>query len=333
MPEPSDLKDFRRHAEWALVTATALERGLLDALAEEPDDPAGLADRLGLDRRATRIVLGVLEEMGVVRVEPGGVRRVSGEARGLLIDADTPDYRRDPVLHWLSHLRDWAESLPETLETGRPPSDEGTLDEEEAMERFQAAMASKSPELVEAVVDEALRRAPASGRALDLGGGPGTFSRELLDRGWEVVLVDTPAVIDHVADAYGLADLEGLELVAGDFHEELPEGPFDLVLLANITHIFDDEANARLMRRLGERTAPGGVVAAMDFVRGVEPFAALFAVTMLMHTERGDTHPLARYEAWLEAAGLEEVRCRRVPEERQVVTAVRPGGAGSGADR
>lgn len=333
MPEPSDLKDFRRHAEWALVAATALEQGLLDALADEPDDAAGLADRLDLDARAIRIVLGVLEEMGIVRAGPGGVCRVTGEARGLLIDPDTPDYRREPVLHWLSHLRDWAEGLPETLRTGEPPADEGTVDEEEAMERFQAAMASKSSELVEAVVDEATRRGPPRGRALDLGGGPGTFSRELLDRGWEVVLMDTPAVIDHVADAYGLAGLEDLELVAGDFHEELPDGPFELILLANITHIFDDGANARLLRRLGERTAPGGVVAALDFVRGQEPFAALFAVTMLMHTERGDTYPLPRYEAWMEAAGLGEVRCRRVPEERQVVTAVKPDRPDAGADR
>lgn len=333
MPEPSDLKDFRRHAEWALVAATALERGLLDALAEEPDDAAGLADRLDLDARATRIVLGVLEEMGLVRSEPGGVRRVTGEARGALIDPDTPDYRRDAVLHWLSHLRDWAESLPATLRTGEPPADEETVDEEEALERFQAAMAAKSPELVEAVIDEAARRAPGGGRALDLGGGPGTFSRELLDRGREVVLMDTPEVIDHVADDYGLAGLEGLELVSGDFHEELPDGPFQLVLMANITHIFDDATNERLVRRVGERIAPGGVLAVLDFVRGVEPFSALFAVTMLMHTERGDTHPLPRYEAWMEAAGLEEVRCRGVPEERQVVTAVRPRRRGPDGDR
>lgn len=324
MPEPSDLKDFRRHAEWGLVAATALEQGLLDALAEEPDTAAGVAERLELDARATRIVLGVLEEMGMVRTEPGGVHRVTGEARGMLVDPDTPDYHRDAVLHWLSHLRDWAESLPGTLRTGTPPTDEETVEEGEALERFQAAMAAKTPDLVAAVVDEAVRRAPGPGRALDLGGGPGTFSRELLERGWEVVLMDRPEVVDHVADAYGLAGLEGLELAAGDFLEEMPAGPFDLVLLANITHIFDDETDRRILRRAAERLAPGGVVAVLDFVRGVEPFSALFAVTMLMHTERGDTYPLQRYEAWLEEAGLTEVRCRTVPEERQVVTAVKP---------
>ena len=324
MPEPSHLKGFRRHAEWALAAATALEQGLLDALASEPDTPAGVADRLDLDRRATRILLGVLEEMGLVRTEPEGVHRVTGEARGMLIDGDTPDYHRDAVLHWLSHLRDWAESLPETLRTGAPPADEETVEEDEALERFQAAMASKSPELVSAVIDEAVRRAPGPGRALDVGGGPGTFSRELIERGWEVVLVDRPPVIDHVAEVYGLAGLEGLELSAGDFLEAMPEGPFDLVLVANITHIFDAGTDARLLRRAAGRLAPEGVLAVLDFVRGVEPFAALFAVTMLMHTERGDTHPLHRYEAWMEEAGLAEVRCRTVPEERQVVTAVKP---------
>lgn len=324
MPDPSDLKPFRRHAEWALVTTTALEQGVLDVLAEEPHTPRDLAERLDLDERATRILLGVLEEMGMVRMEPGGARRLTGEARGLLVDPDTPDYQREPVLHWLSHLRDWASHLPETLRTGEPPAEEGEVDEEEALERFQAAMAAKSSELVEAVIDAAVRRTSGPGRALDLGGGPGTFSRELLHRGWEVTLMDRPEVIEHGAEAYGLEGLEGLELVAGDFLESLPDGPFELVLMANITHIFDDETNARLLRRVGERVAPGGTVAILDFVRGRKPFAALFAVTMLMHTERGDTHPLTRYEAWLEGAGLDEVRCVTVPEERQVVTAVKP---------
>ena len=72
MPSPSDLKAFRRHAEWAVVTATALEEGLIDALADEPGSAESLARRLELDPRATGIVLGVLEEMGVARAELGG---------------------------------------------------------------------------------------------------------------------------------------------------------------------------------------------------------------------------------------------------------------------
>lgn len=328
MPQPGDLKPFRRHAEWAVVASTARELGLYDALADGPATPGELADGLDLDARGVGIVLGVLEEMGLVRAEPEGAYRLTGSARGLLVDRDTPDYMGEAVDLWLRNIREWTTSLPASVSSGAPPEDALHGDEEmsdrEAMESFQAAMANKNPRLVEAVVDAVVERTTGPGRVLDLGGGPGTFTRVFVERGWEAVLQDRPDVVDHVADAYGLADVGGLELVGGDFLETLPDGPFDVVFLANITHLWDAGTNRALLARCAQRLAPGGVLAVMDFVRGAEPFGALFAVTMLLNTERGNTYSLQRYEEWLEGAGLREVRCRNVPEDRQVVTAVRP---------
>lgn len=329
MPHPSDLTSFRRHAEWAVAAATAAELGVFDRLAASPAHPAELAGELDLHPRGASVLLGVLEEMHLVRSEPDGRFRVTGPARGYLVDPDTPDYRADAVGLWLRNLREWTSSLPEALRTGEPPGAEDGADEEvsdlEAMERFQAAMANKSPRLVEAVVDAALERAPASGRVLDVGGGPGTFSREFVGRGYRALLFDRPEVVEHAAEAYRLARVPEIELEGGDFLEELPAGEFEVVFLANITHIFDAGTNRSLLERLGRHVAPGGVMAVMDFVRGQEPFAALFAVTMLLNTERGDTYDLPTYQGWLEAAGMADVRCRTVPEERQVVTAVHPG--------
>lgn len=331
MVEPSELKAFRRHAEWAVVAATAHELGVYDLLAEGALTTGSLSEELSLHPRGTGILLRALEEMDLVRQEPDGRWIVTGEARGFFVDPDTPDYQADALSFWLRNIRLWTARLPEAVRTGAPVEEEPDgeeLSEEESVARFMRAMANKNPDLVEAVVDEALARAPEpigpeSGRVLDLGGGPGTFAREFLDRGWEAVLYDKPEVIEHVAGAYGLEDLPGLELMAGDFLESLPEEEFDVVLLANITHIYPAETNARLLERVADRLRPGGVVAIMDFVREVEEFASLFAVTMLMNTEEGDTHGLRQYERWLEDAGLSEVRCRTVLEDRQVVTGLR----------
>jgi SAM-dependent methyltransferase/DNA-binding transcriptional ArsR family regulator len=328
VPAPDDLKPFRRHAEWAVVASTARELGLYDALADGPATPGDLAEERDLDARGVEIVLGVLEEMGLVRVEPEGAYRLTGPARGFLVDRDTPDYMGEAVDLWLRNIREWTASLPGSVASGAPPEDALHGDEEmsdrEAMESFQAAMANKNPRLVDAVVDAVVERASGPGRVLDVGGGPGTFARAFVERGWEGVLQDRPEVVDHVAEAYGLADVEGLALVGGDFLEALPDGPFDVVFLANITHLWEAGTNRELLARCADRLAPGGVLAVMDFVRGVEPFAALFAVTMLLNTERGNTYSLHRYEEWLEGAGLRGVRCRSVTENRQVVTALRP---------
>lgn len=327
MVDASDLKPFRRHAEWALVAATAGELGVYDRLSEGPATRDELVEDLDLSRRGVAILLGVLEEMGLAREEPEDVYRITGVARGHLIDPETLDYQADALAFWLHNIRIWAGHLPRALRSGEPVEEEPGEEEpteEERVARFMAAMANKNPELVESVVEATLERAPRSGRFLDLGGGPGTFSRAILERGYEGVLFDTPEVVDHVADDYGLQELDGLELVEGDFLETLPEEEFDVVLLANITHIYDADTNAELLGRVARNVAPGGVLSVMDFVRGVSEFAALFAVTMLMNTERGNTYDLRSYERWLEDAGLSEVRCRTVQEDRQVVTAVRP---------
>lgn len=325
MVAPRDLRSYRRHAEWALVVATACEMGVLDGLTERALSADRLAGELSLSPRGTRILLGALEETGLV-AEADGRFRLTGAARGFLVDSDTPDYQRDALEFWLHNIRLWARYLPAAVRSGEPVEEENAeeISEAEWIEQFMAAMANKSPRLVDAVVDAVLERVPDARTVLDLGGGPGTFTRAFAERGLSTTLLDRPEVLDHVEAAYGLDAVQGLDTVRGDFFEAIPEGPFDVVLLANITHIFDADDDARLVGRAARRIAPGGILAIMDFVRGPSDFAPLFAVTMLMNTEEGDTYALADYRRWLEAAGLEAIRCRDVGEDRQLVTGRRP---------
>ncbi|HEV2132029.1 MAG TPA: methyltransferase dimerization domain-containing protein, partial [Longimicrobiaceae bacterium] len=67
MPGIEQLADYRRHAEWALVAATAHELRLLEELAEGPTSAVDLAARLGLSPRGVGIMLGALEELALVR--------------------------------------------------------------------------------------------------------------------------------------------------------------------------------------------------------------------------------------------------------------------------
>lgn len=324
------------------MAAWALELGLLDELAGGPGRPAELASRAGLSERGTSILLGALAELGAVRREDGAYR-LTGGGRARFVERDTPDFSVDAVRHWLQNIRRWTNELGGAVRTGRAPPEqreptgegtgpEGTpareADDEgpaggdrESVADFMAAMANKESAMVERVVELSLERVPDARRALDVGGGPGTFARRFAARGLETVLLDRPEVVDHVSDAYGLRDVPNLRLQSGDFLEELPSEPFDLVLLANITHIYASDTNRRLLARIGERVRPGGAVAILDFVRGLSSFAALFAVTMLLNTEEGTTHRLEDYRSWLGEAGFEEPEWRAVDPDRQLLTA------------
>jgi len=67
---------------------------------------------------------------------------------------------------------------------------------------------------------------------------------------------------------------------------------------------------------------PGGSIAVVDFVRGRHPFAAVFAVNMLVNTETGGTWTWEEYVAWLTDAGFKDMRLNEVGE-RQIITAIR----------
>nr|WP_269433390.1 methyltransferase [Limnochorda pilosa] len=125
------------------------------------------------------------------------------------------------------------------------------------------------------------------------------------------VLQDLPGVLD-LNRAQG-REWPGVTSFPGDFLEVLPEGPFDLAYLGNVTHIYGAEENVALLTRLRERQPVGGMVAINDFVRGRSPRAPLFALQMLLSTHQGGVRSEAEYRAWLERAGYEDVRVEDRP--------------------
>lgn len=323
------LDNFRRHAEWALAAATAHQLGLLDALAEAPATAEHIARQRGLSPRGARILLGVLDEMGLVEEDAQGGFDLTGPGRAGFVDRDSGRFQGDALRQWTESIRTWANELPDAVRRGGPataPEAAGTAGtaDPEALGRFMAAMNNKPAAQVEAVVDTCLARAPRARSMLDLGGGPGTFARAFARRGLAATLFDRPAVIRYVADAFGLADEPNLRLETGDFVAAPPPGQWDVVLLANITHIYGAQTNARLLRDVAGGVRPGGILAVLDFVRGQSEFAPLFAITMLLNTEQGDTYTRDQYRHWLQDAGLRDVRLADVDPDVQLLTAVRP---------
>lgn len=148
------------------------------------------------------------------------------------------------------------------------------------------------------------------------------MSRSFVDRGLRATLFDTPETVDFVRDEYGLSEVDGLELVGGDFTTDaLPDGPFDVVLLSNVIHIYGPEENRRLVAEAARVAAPGGVVAVQDFLRGRSGRAARFGLVMLMRTDSGNTYAEVEVRRWMEEAGLGEIRVDDLDPDRQLVTA------------
>jgi SAM-dependent methyltransferase len=323
------LAELRDLAEKTATVAAAYQAGIFRGLAAGPQDSAALARRLELDGRAVRILLPVLEELGLLSREDGERYALTPATGRHLADPGSPDFEGGGLPLWLRNLHAWT-LLPDVLRTGRPVDEYEEEDtsperERERLAGFMAGMAAAPEARVRRMVRACLDRKPDASSVLDLGGGPGHISRAFVEEGLRAVLVDRPEVVEFVAEEYGLTEVDGLRLEAADFMDDpLPDGPFDVVLLGNITHIYPEEENRRLMERVREVIAPGGVVAVADFVRGRSPRAARFALVMLMRTDRGNTYSEEEYHGWLRDAGFRDPETVDVDVDRQVVTAVRP---------
>lgn len=324
--EGRSLAELRDEAETTVTIAAAFAAGVFRALADGPASPKDVAEGADLDTRAVGIVLAALADAGLLE-EEGGRYRPTPECRRSLCDPDSDDFVGGGLPLWLSNLEGWTR-LPEVLRTGEPLRSAGTVRDEESLRRFMAGMAAAPPARVEAIVDRCLERTEGASRVLDVGGGPGHMARRFVERGLRATLFDTPETVDFVRDEYGLADVEGLELVGGDFTTDpLPDGPFDVVLLSNVLHIYGPDDNRRLVAEAVRVTAPGGVVAVQDFFRGRSSRAARFALVMLMRTDGGDTYTEDEVRNWMEKAGLSEVEVDDLDPDRQLATGRKPDAA------
>jgi len=321
--EGRSLAELRDQAEITIMIAAAHAAGVFLAFREGAGSAEEVARRAGFDSRAASILLPALEEAGLLERDGEGFRPTPACWNGLC-DPDSGDFVGGGLAHWVRNLRAWTR-LDEVLRNGGPVQPVGGHRDRARLASFMSAMAAAPPERVRRLVDGCLRRVVEPRSALDVGGGPGHMSRELLRRGLRVTLFDTPETVDYVREEYGLGEADGMDLAGGDFTvDPLPDGPFDVVLLSNVLHIYGPEQNRRLIAEATRVTAPGGVVAVQEFLRERSGRAARFALIMLLRTEAGNTYDEEEISDWMAAAGLHDFEVEDLDPDRQLATAVRP---------
>lgn len=292
---------------WAILLGSALRDGLLEAVADRPRPSREVARELGLDGRAVHIVLSALAELGVLDEGAGGFGLLE-EHRGPLLRADHPEYVGQSIVHRFGLIGGWSR-LPDILRTGEPAEDR-TAPGFGGTATFIAAMRREAAPGAEAVASSVLARLPDRARILDVGGGPGTNAEAFALGGAGVTVFDLPGVIDLMQ---GTLHAAGVETIAGDMNEGLPDGPFDAVYFGNTSHMYGPRQNRDLLARMRGPLEPGGLLVIREFVRGLGEDAALFAVNMLVTTARGNTYTAGEYRDWLAQAGYGDVEFEPVP--------------------
>ncbi|AIF53221.1 methyltransferase [Pelosinus sp. UFO1] len=298
-----------------LVAGAALKVGIFDALRDKPTSLEDLASNLSMDRRALWTVMEALISLGYVN-RNGETLKVTPETNDLFFNEDSENYLGNSLIHTFNVIKAWTH-LPEILKSGQPYKYER---DQQDIKGFMSAMKKTAKEIAQQLVTISLDGLPEKARVLDLGGGPLNYARPFADAGAEVTVQDIPEVCAIMEPT--LLPGEKINFVPGDFTEEVFPGQFDLVFLGNICHIYGEEENILLFKRVHDSLQKGGRIAILDFVRGISPRAELFGVNMLANTKTGGTWTLDQYTNWLKAAGFSQVKMHDI-DGRQIITATR----------
>jgi predicted O-methyltransferase YrrM len=270
-----------------------------------------------------RILCDALAALGLLTKDDDGRYSDAPVAEEVLL-AGGPSSKRAMVLHGARQMEKWA-GLYDCVRLGRPtPEDEIDPRLAGGAEAFAAAMADvgrSSAGLLAEVLDFTGVR-----RQLDVGGGPGVYALELARRHPELRATvfdhpETAAVARRNAAEAGLADR--VEARGGDAFADDLGGPWDLVLVSNLIHIYPPPRCRLLVQRCAAALAPGGRLAVKDFFLdpgGTSPRgAALFAVNMLVSTEAGDGYTVEQVGGWMQEAGLETQPVVELTEQSRVL--------------
>lgn len=288
------------------ILLTALEIELFTRIGVRGWTVPALARRLRGSVRGLDILCRNLASAGLL-IKQGQEYRNGPLARTLL-NARHPLYRGAYLDLLRSQWEDWSQ-LTNSVRTGRPVEHEDP-DEPAYRRQFSWAMHQRSLEAAAEVAAQVDLEGAET--LLDLGGGPGTYALAFLARHPRLratVCDRAPAL--QVARQIAATHRHGKRLVylPLDFMKKAVPGRYDVIWYSNVLHIYSPEENRRLFRRLVPPLNPGGRLLIQDAFlldrEGLYPGEAnLFAITMLLFTEGGNTYRLQETADWLREAGF-----------------------------
>jgi SAM-dependent methyltransferase len=316
--DPNRIVDMASAFYESCVLFAASDLGVFKKLAElgEADLETVLA-ACGLDGRGGRILLDACVALDLLEKRDGRYRN-SSEAALFLVPGSPADlsgairYNRDVYGAW--------GRLKELAVTGRPVEKPETHlgEDEERTRTFVMAMHGRALGIGRAVVP--LLDLPESGRVLDVGGGPGTYSALIAQAhpGIACTVLDLPDVAVIAAELIGQAGLSGrVTTLAGDYLATPFPGGNDAVLFFGVLHQESEDVIRGLFRRAYDALVPAGTVHVLDMMtdasRAKPKFSALFSLNMALTTDHGWVFSEEELERWLSGAGFRDFSCRPLP--------------------
>ena len=300
------------------VLFTASDLGIFTTLDKKGEaDAATLAAALGLDPRGTRLLLDACVALDLLGKD-GNSYFNTPESATFLVEGSPANlggairYNRDVYSAW--------GELEKLVQTGAPVEKPETHlgDDSERTRAFVLSMHYRALGIGQAVVP--LLDLGDCKKLLDIGGGPGTYSRLIAKRFPDIhcTVVDLPEVVKIAAElteAEGMADR--VATIPGDYRTTAFPGGCDVVIFFGVLHQESPDSILSLFQKAHAALNDGGKIYVMDMMTDpthTKPsFSALFAVNMALTTENGWVFSDSELQQWLSQAGFTDFKVQPLP--------------------
>jgi SAM-dependent methyltransferase len=303
----------------------AIEIDLFTAIAEGAQTAETLAEKCNASARGLRILCDYLVIGGFLTKEQNQYALTLDSA--VFLDRRSPAYVGAAVNFLVSPML--VEAFNHTTESvrkgGTALNGEGSTEPEHpvwvdfarAMKPLMAMPAELLAQLLNADAGEPWK-------VLDIAAGHGIFGITLAKHNpnAEIFAVDWANVLtvaEENAQAAGVSDRH--HKIAGSAFDVEFGGGYDIVLLTNFLHHFDQATNETLLRRIHAALKPGGRVVTLEFVPNADrvspPESAGFSMVMLATTPSGDAYTFAEFDEMFRNAGFASSELHALPPSFQ----------------
>jgi SAM-dependent methyltransferase len=298
-------------------------------LATHPSTLGAMCVQFGIHPRPADVLLTLTNALGLT-TQAGGVFHLTLPAREHLVGGSP--YSLKPYYDTLRSRPQTMECL-EVLRTGKPANWGSShssawtqaMKTDEFADQFTAAMDCRGVLLAPALakrIDLSEHHA-----VLDVAGGSGIYACAIAARHphikaavFEKPPVDRIAARAIAKRGYG----DRVEVLAGDmFAVDWPKG-FDVLLLSNMLHDWDEETVKALLKKAADALPSGGLLIVHDaFLNAAKtgPLPVAQYSALLMHSTEGRCYSLGEMRSWFEPVGLEWMEHHPTAVDRSYVLA------------
>ena len=318
LEEAGELRKLWAGFRASRVLLTANNYRIFDCLIK-PQSANAIAKNLKTNLRATEILLDALTGIGLLKKNRDRYSNAPIAAKFLV--RGSAYYQGDILRHADSLWQNWSE-LDEIIKTGKP------IRKAHDHEAFIMGMHNIASLKVKSVI-----KAIGAGEvktALDLGGGPGTYSIEMAKKGIDVTLFDRPETVKIARrvvsnpslflplDKGRIGGVNNINFIEGDFLcDDIGRG-YDLIFASQTLHSLSEKDNLYLLKKCKRALNKRGRIVIQEFHllkdRAHPPQGALFSVNMLVNTEGGRSYSPDEMKNWLSKTGFKKIGIKLMGE-------------------